>query len=185
MSRQPIKRSHVPRNAFDFKKHVLGESRNLDSGARRLVISKEISIDAIHGSKVVHVLQEYLSVVTGQRRRVARDDTYSRFDDAADVCAARLEDGCEVRKCLLCLWDDAALCDVGGGGDEWDAARDKDEIAGFDRLRVGTDRGGCGWETVSCGFGLCCKTYTGSRRGSARNVSTLPSASGRDEGRIR
>lgn len=51
----------TPCNAFDFKENVLGESSNLDSGTRRLVVPKELGIGVIDGDKVVHVLQEQLS----------------------------------------------------------------------------------------------------------------------------
>ena len=67
--------------------------------------------------------------------------THGRFDDAAKVGFAGFEDGFEVGECPLCLWDDAALDDLHGQGVEWDAARDKDEVADFDRLGVGPDGG--------------------------------------------
>lgn len=61
-------------------------------------------------------------------------DTHGRFDDAADIGAAGFEHGPEVGKCLLGLWDDAAVDDLCGGGAEWDATRHEDEVARLDRL---------------------------------------------------
>lgn len=78
--------------------------------------------------------------------RDRHDDTHSRFDDTADIGAAGFEDGFEVGECLFSLWDDAPVGDLCGRGDEWDAARDEDEVAGLDCLRVGSDCGRGGWK---------------------------------------
>lgn len=65
----------------------------------------------------------------------------------------------------MCLWDDAAVDDLcGGPGDERDAARDEDEVAGFDRLGVGPDGGRGGWKE-SARARARVQTYPGWRRG--------------------
>lgn len=80
--------------------------------------------------------------------------THGRFDDAGGVGSAGVEDGFEVGECLFGLWADAAVDDLCGGGDEWDAAGDEDEVAGFDCLGVGADCRRGSWKGSGRGDGV-------------------------------
>lgn len=72
-------------------------------------------------------------------------NTHGCFDDATEVGTAGFEDGFEVGECLFGLWDDASRNDFCGGGIDWYAAGNEDEVAGFDCLGIGTECGGGGW----------------------------------------
>ena len=60
--------------------------------------------------------------------------------------ARRIEDGGEVRECLLGLRGDVVADELAGGGVDPELARGEDEVAGADRLAVGAGggRGGIG-----------------------------------------
>lgn len=79
--------------------------------------TKKFGVDAVNGGKVAHVLQKD-----------------GGLDDAAGVGAAGFKDSLEVGECLVGLWDDAAIDDLGGRWDEGNAAGDEDEVAGLDGL---------------------------------------------------
>lgn len=70
-------------------------------------------------------------VLDGDRDEPA---THGSFDDATGVGAAGFKDSFEVGECLVGLWDDAAIDDLGGRWNERDAAGDEDEVASLDGL---------------------------------------------------
>lgn len=73
--------------------------------------------------------------------------TYRRLDDFAQIAAARLNYRLEVSKCLLRLRLDTARHDLPRGGVERNTARQEDQIADFDRLRVRPNRRGRAYTT--------------------------------------
>jgi hypothetical protein len=112
----------APDDGFNLEQYVFRKTRDLNRRTRGLVPTEELSVDPVHGRKVIHVLDEYLLFLSAPPPAYIQRSTYGSLRDLAESRASALDDGLKIRESLLSLLLDPAFDNLHRARDEWDAA---------------------------------------------------------------